>query len=107
MVTMKLKGAWRIAAKFVSVAALCCVVVWTIFATADKRGNTGNSRSMTAAKRATKPVAIKDNSKWAEAYGRLPMTFEENQGQTAREVRFVAHGGRYELFLTPQEAVMA
>jgi len=35
------------------------------------------------------------------------MSFEENQGQTAREVRYVAHGGRYELFLTPQEVVMA
>jgi hypothetical protein len=36
-----------------------------------------------------------------------PLRFEENQGQTAREVRFVSHGGGYELFLTPQEAVLA
>ncbi len=36
-----------------------------------------------------------------------PLRFEENQGQTAREVRFVSHGGGYELFLTPDEAVLA
>src|SRR6267142_56829 len=109
MVTMKLKGAWGIAAKFMSVAALfCCVVLWTVIVGADKRGHTGDAGSRTAgAERATKPAAPKDKSAWAEAYGRLPMSFEENQGQTAREVRYVAHGGRYELFLTPQEVVMA
>jgi hypothetical protein len=37
----------------------------------------------------------------------LPLRFEENQGQTAREVRFVSHGSGYELFLTPDEAVLA
>lgn len=104
---MKLKGAWGLAAKFISVAALfCCVVLWTVYVGADKRGHTDDSGSRTAGA-ASKPVAPKDNSAWAEAYGHLPMSFEENQGQTAREVRYVAHGGRYELFLTPQEAVMA
>jgi hypothetical protein len=43
----------------------------------------------------------------AAAYAKLPLRFEENQGQTAREVRFVSHGAGYELFLTPQEAVLA
>jgi len=41
------------------------------------------------------------------AYSTSPMRFEENQGQTARDVRFVSHGTGYELFLTPQEAVLA
>src|SRR6267378_4834173 len=47
------------------------------------------------------------NPKWIEAYGKLPLSFEENQGQTASEVRYVSHGSGYELFLTPQEAVLA
>jgi len=47
------------------------------------------------------------DSKWLEAYGKLPLGFEENVGQTAGEVRFVSHGKGYELFLTPQEAVLA
>jgi hypothetical protein len=43
----------------------------------------------------------------AAAYANLPLRFEENQGQTAREVRFVSHGRGYELFLTPHGAVLA
>jgi len=39
-------------------------------------------------------------------YGALPLAFEANQGQTAREVRYLAHGQRYQLFLTDQEAVL-
>ena len=52
-------------------------------------------------------AGAKQDSKWAEAYGRLPLSFEENVGQTAQEVRYVSHGSGYELFLTPQEAVVA
>jgi hypothetical protein len=40
-------------------------------------------------------------------YANSPLKFEENQGQTAREVRYVSHGTGYELFLTPREAVLA
>jgi hypothetical protein len=39
-------------------------------------------------------------------YGRLPMHFEPNVGQTAEEVRFLARGPGYSLFLTDTEAVM-
>ncbi len=42
-----------------------------------------------------------------EAHSTSPLRFEENQGQTARGVRFISHGTGYELFLTPQEAVLA
>ena len=49
----------------------------------------------------------KQDSQWREAYGRLPLSFEENMGQTAQEVRYVSHGSGYELFLTSREAVLA
>ena len=39
-------------------------------------------------------------------YGALPLAFEANQGQTAPEVRYLAHGQGYQLFLTGQEAVL-
>ena len=45
----------------------------------------------------------RDSPKWEKAYANLPMGFEENRGQAAREVRFVAHGSGYALALTPQE----
>jgi hypothetical protein len=41
-----------------------------------------------------------------ESYGKLPLSFEANQGQTASEVKFLARGPRYGLFLTPTDAVL-
>ena len=41
-----------------------------------------------------------------ESYGRLPLRFEPNQGQTDRQVRFLARGHGHGLFLTPTEAVL-
>src|SRR5438876_66583 len=39
-------------------------------------------------------------------YGRLPLYFEANQGQTDPQVRFLARGGGQTLFLTSTEAVL-
>jgi hypothetical protein len=41
------------------------------------------------------------------AYANLPLSFEANHGQTAREVKFLSHGKGYVLFLTSDEAVLA
>jgi hypothetical protein len=40
-------------------------------------------------------------------FGRLPLSFESNQGQTNGQVRFLTHNGDSALFLTPTEAVFA
>jgi hypothetical protein len=42
----------------------------------------------------------------AATYGKLPLTFEANQGQTDPRVKFLSRGGGHTLFLTPTEAVM-
>ena len=42
----------------------------------------------------------------AASYGRLPMSFEPNVGQTDPQVQFLARGRAQTLFLTPQEAVL-
>jgi Beta-propeller repeat len=41
-----------------------------------------------------------------EAYGRIPLHFETNQGQTDGQVKFLSRGSRSTLFLTPSEAVL-
>src|ERR1700676_2035299 len=43
----------------------------------------------------------------ASVYGHLPLSFEPNQGQTDPQVKFLAHGGGYGLYLTGSEAVLA
>ena len=40
-------------------------------------------------------------------YGKLPLHFEPNRGQTASKVKFLSRGSGYTLFLTPAEAVLA
>jgi YVTN family beta-propeller protein len=55
---------------------------------------------ITAAHRAVQARAV-------ENYGKLPLSFEPNQGQTDPRVRFVARGSGYALFLTSNEAVLS
>ena len=43
----------------------------------------------------------------ASAYGHLPLSFEPNQGQTDPQVKFLARGGGYGLYLTGNEALLA
>ena len=40
-------------------------------------------------------------------YGKIPLAFERNNGQTAPQVKFLSRGVGYTLFLTPTEAVLA
>src|SRR6266850_3198159 len=42
----------------------------------------------------------------ASAYGKFPLSFEANQGQTNPRVKFLSRGSGYSLFLTPTEAVL-
>jgi len=43
----------------------------------------------------------------AAAYGRLPLSFEPNRGQTDSRVSFLARGPSYALYLTGADAVLA
>ena len=42
-----------------------------------------------------------------ENYGKLPLSFEPNLGQSAEQVKFLSRGQGYTLFLTPNEAVFS
>jgi len=41
-----------------------------------------------------------------EVYGKLPLQFEANEGQTDNQVKFISRGAGYNLFLTSTEAVL-
>ncbi|MGH8604534.1 MAG: hypothetical protein ACREXR_17650, partial [Gammaproteobacteria bacterium] len=43
----------------------------------------------------------------AETYGKLPLSFEANEGQSGEQVRFLSRGPGYTVFLTPTEAVLS
>ena len=42
-----------------------------------------------------------------DAWNKLPLSFEANQGQTDQQVKFLSRGPGYALFLTPTEAVLS
>jgi hypothetical protein len=46
-------------------------------------------------------------AKILENYGKLPLSFEANRGQTDARVKFLSHGSGYTLFLTDDEAVFS
>src|SRR5712664_2064757 len=106
---MKTRGSWVRVVKLVGVTGLVCgLLVVTAFRSAGKRSpQAGAGMLAVAPSPASKISATKGDPKWGAAYGKLPLSFEENQGQSAREVRYLSHGSGYELFLTPQEAVLA
>lgn len=55
-----------------------------------------------------KPVGLRPKpAEIRVAYDHLPLIFEQNQGQTDSQVKFLARGGGYGLFLTGDEAVLA
>ena len=68
-----------------------------------RRSNSASS-SLSPALQATSQKA--EHARILASYGKLPLSFEKNQGQTDDHVRFLAHGEGYALFLTSQEAVM-
>jgi uncharacterized repeat protein (TIGR01451 family) len=65
---------------------------------------TANNNSPWQAEGQTSPAAAKPAS--PTAFGHVPLSFEANQGQTDAQVKFLARGGGYTLFLTRDEAVL-
>jgi hypothetical protein len=55
---------------------------------------------------ASHPLSAASGREAAAAYGRLPLIFEANQGQSDARVKFLARGSGYVLFLTGNEAVL-
>ncbi|TMH84546.1 MAG: hypothetical protein E6H44_14885 [Betaproteobacteria bacterium] len=52
------------------------------------------------------PFAAFAEARVSQSYGKLPLHFEANQGQTHQDVRFLARGSGYSLYLTPTEAAL-
>jgi hypothetical protein len=81
---------------FLGITVLLCLAATTGMATRAVTAGIGGVRNRLAA-----------HARLMTAYGSLPLDFEPNQGQTARRVRFLAHGPGYTLFLTANGAVLA
>src|SRR5712671_495579 len=54
----------------------------------------------------TLPAVASTNASVSESYGKLPLQFEANRGQTHKDVQFLSRGAGYGLYLTADEAVL-
>ena len=70
------------------------------------RSSTGVSSSVVSPVSASQPDP-KAQAKILDSYGKLPLSFEANQGQTDAQVKFLLRTSGYTLFLTGDEAVLA
>jgi hypothetical protein len=69
----------------------------------DDSAKTSEAPILSALAAADEPAQRRAN----EAYGKLPLSFEANQGQTDARVKFLSRGAGYNLFLTSTEAVLS
>jgi Ca2+-binding RTX toxin-like protein len=53
------------------------------------------------------PVGEEERARVLKEYARVPLSFEENRGQTDPRVRYLTRGRGYTLYLTGQEAVFS
>ena len=85
--------------------ALLAVVTYEGAVSPFRRGQVASAGPNASAKHSAGGLSSKSDV--LQAYRRLPLSFEENLGQAARQVRFVSHGSGYELLLTGKEAVLS
>lgn len=65
------------------------------------------ARRPAPASKAVRPAATaKNKARIRGAFAKLPLSFEANQGQTDRRVKFLARGTGYGIFLTPGQTVL-
>src|SRR5580692_1612502 len=82
--------------------ALFCAI--TLF---DALGITVQSFAQTTQPNTASHTDPKAQTRILDPYGKLPLSFEANHGQTDNKVKFLSRGHGYSLFLTGNEAVIA
>jgi hypothetical protein len=90
-------------ARFAVLTAAGVVLLSFLYLTAIRKNTSSSHKNTTAPPRGSNG----DTPRWEKAYAQLPMGFEENRGQAARDVKFVSHGSGYALSLAPQEIDIA
>src|SRR5579871_960756 len=74
---------------------LCLALLLAVTALLGAANQTGRDRVAEAAK-----------SRALANYGKLPLSFEENRGQAASNVKYISHGSGYSIGLTPSTVLM-
>lgn len=97
---------WTVACCIVPILAVIFLAVTLVVAPASHRGNAG---ALPATSFESQPGAVKPAARGRiqATYAALPLAFEQNQGQTNSQVKYMARGDGYTLFLTANDAVFS
>jgi hypothetical protein len=93
----------KIAQKTKIIAVVC--LLWVLPLTTLPRVSAQRLARATVKQSTTDTTAVKMTV--SENYGKLPLSFESNVGQSAKAVRFLSRGNGYTVFLTSTEAVFS
>lgn len=99
---------WRV----LGASALCFLLIVNGALVAAMKPQISRNRSTTAARQASgfasAPARIEEavRARIKDTFGKLPLRFEENQGQADPKVKFISRGPGYSLFLAETEAVL-
>src|SRR5215472_15650440 len=75
--------------------------------TSRRESPTSGSNALQSARTGGIAVPEMRNRRLFENYGKLPLSFELNRGQTDPQVKFLSRGRGYAMFLTSEEAVLS
>lgn len=101
---MELKWAWKagsVVRRFASLQLVLLAITGLSFG----RGTAARARALPAAAAGHSQAA--QRSEILRNYNRLPLSFEPNLGQSDPQVKFLAHGQGYGLFLTSTRALLS
>ena len=93
-----------------AIAVLALIPAWksgSILNLTSQAQSSGSALTLDGSKALSAKSDAGTSARLSATYGRLPISFEVNQGQTDRSVQFLARGARYTLFLRPGEAVLS
>lgn len=80
------------------ILAFVSIGILTFNSVRGRVGQTATERTVNREKPASRPVVA--------SYGKLPLSFERNEGQADGKIKFLSHGPNYSLFLTGTEAIL-
>jgi hypothetical protein len=92
--------------------AIVCVLIGSIILflksdqTRDSSPAMKASRSFAQSAQGKRNIDRATRANIEQSYGKLPMRFEANEGQTDAHVKFMARGAGYSVFLTGDEAAL-
>lgn len=88
-------------------SALLLLSINLVFAVCSASAQADRQTAVSASIASAKTATPADRSRFLDAYAKLPLRFEANQGQSGAPVRFLSRGDGYTLFLTPTGAVLS